>query len=196
MRRYFPFTALAQPRRGNVLMLAGAMLALGLAAGAMVRPALTPGGAAVEPALAAVSGAEPTQADIPIAHRLDPNIVYPAVVLRVIDGDTFEARVRVWPGLDVDTKVRLRGVDAAELHARCASELEQAQAARVELEKILGEGGVTISWVGIDKYGGRVDASIATRGTADVSAALLNDGFVRAYDGGKRGSWCGKNRSQ
>ncbi len=195
MRRYFPFAALAQPRRGNVLMLAGAMLALGLAAGAMVRPALTPQsfmqhGAAVEPALAAVSGAEPTQADIPIAHRLDPNIVYPADVLRVIDGDTFEARVRVWPGLDVDTKVRLRGVDAAELHARCASELEQAQAARVELEKILSEGGVTISRVGVDKYGGRVDATIATRGTADVSAALLNGGFARAYDGGKRGSWC------
>ena len=192
MRRYFPFAALAQPRRANPLILAAAMLALGLAAGAMVRPALTPQsfmqhGAAVEPALAAVSGAELTQADIPIAHRLDPSIVYPADVLRVIDGDTFEARVRVWPGLDVDTKVRLRGVDAAELHARCASELEQAQAARVELEKILGEGGVTISRVGVDKYGGRVDATIATRGTADVSAALLNGGFARAYDGGTEG---------
>jgi endonuclease YncB( thermonuclease family) len=191
MRRYFPFAALAQPRRANPLILAAAMFALGLAAGAMVRPALTPSGAAVEPALAAVSGAEPTPADIPIAHRLDPSIVYPADVLRVIDGDTFEARVRVWPGLDVDTKVRLRGVDAAELHARCASELEQAQAARVELEKILAEGGVTISRVGIDKYGGRIDATIATRGTADVSAALLNGGFARAYDGGRRGSWCG-----
>ena len=44
---------------------------------------------------------------------------------RIIDGDTFEARVQVQPELDVDTKVRLRGVDAAELHARCASELEQ-----------------------------------------------------------------------
>ena len=99
--------------------------------------------------------------------------------------------MRVWPGLDVDTKVRLRGVDAAELHARCASELGQAQAARAALEKILSEGGVTISRVGVDKYGGRVDATIATRGTADVSAALLNGGFARAYDGGKRGSWCG-----
>ena len=130
-------------------------------------------------------------ADIPLAHRLDPSIVYPAEVIRIIDGDTFEARVRVWPGLDVDTKVRLRGVDAAELHARCASELEQAQAATVALAKILSEGGVTISRVGIDKYGGRVDATIATRTTADVSAALLTGGFARAYDGGRRGSWCG-----
>ena len=58
-------------------------------------------------------------------------------MIRIIDGDTFEARVRVWPGLDVDTKVRLRGIDAAELHARCASELDQAQAARAALETIL-----------------------------------------------------------
>ncbi len=192
MRRYFPFAALAQPRRANPLVLAAAMFALGLAAGAMVRPSLAPRGVGpIEPALAAVSANEPVTTDIPLAHRLDPRIVYPADVLRVIDGDTFEAQVRVWPGLDVDTKVRLRGVDAAELHARCASELEQAQAASTALEKILGEGGVTISRVGVDKYGGRVDAMIATRATADVSAALLAGGFARAYDGGKRGSWCG-----
>src|SRR5579862_1645501 len=187
VRRTFPFAVLAQPRRGNALMIAAAMFAFGLAAGALVRPSLSAHEATpVEAAMAAVSGAEPPPPDIPIAHRLDPSIVYPAEVLRVIDGDTFEARVRVWPGLDVDTKVRLRGVDAAELHARCASELAQAQAARTALEKILSEGGVTISRVGIDKYGGRVDAMIATRNTADVSAALLNGGFARAYDGGKR----------
>jgi endonuclease YncB( thermonuclease family) len=112
-------------------------------------------------------------------------------MLRVIDGDTFEARVRVWPGLDVDTKVRLRGIDAAELHARCPDELAKAQAARAALQSLLAEGGVTISRVGVDKYGGRVDATIATRNTADVSAAMLKGGFARAYDGGKRGSWCG-----
>ena len=33
---------------------------------------------------------------------------YPANVLYVIDGDTFEARVRIWPGTEVTTKVRLR----------------------------------------------------------------------------------------
>ena len=191
MRRYFPFAALAQPRRANLLFAVAATFALGVAVGAGVRPSLQSGAAPIEPALATASASEPTTADIPLAHRLDPNIVYPAEALRVIDGDTFEARVRVWPGLDVDTKVRLRGVDAAELHARCASELEQAQAARAALKKILAEGAVTVSRVGVDKYGGRVDATIATRGTADVSAALLGGGFARAYDGGKRGSWCG-----
>jgi len=90
-------------------------------------------------------------------------LAYPAEVIRVIDGDTFEARVRVWPGLDVDTKVRLRGIDAAELHARCADELAQAQAARAALQTILAQGGVAISQVGIDTYGGRVDAQYRRR---------------------------------
>lgn len=193
MRHTFPFARFAQPRRANPMLCGALVFAVGLAAGAWLRPpAMTQG--AAEAAFAAASPATPMaplSSDMPLARRLDPNIVYPAEVIRVIDGDTFEARVRVWPGLDVDTKVRLRGIDAAELHARCDSELAQAQAARAALERILSEGGLTLSRVGIDKYGGRIDASIATRGTADVSAALLSGGFARAYDGGRRGSWCG-----
>jgi hypothetical protein len=34
---------------------------------------------------------------------------HPAEVLRVLDGDTFEARVRVWPGLEVTTKIQQGG---------------------------------------------------------------------------------------
>ncbi len=194
MRHSIPFASLAQPRRANPLICGALLFGFGLGAGAWLRPAL-PAQGATEPALAAVSPAAestvPAAFEMPLAHRLAPTIVYPAELIRVIDGDTFEARVRVWPGLDVDTKIRLRGVDAAELHARCDSELAQAQAARAALARILDAGGLTISRVGIDKYGGRVDATIATRDTADVSAALLNGGFARAYDGGRRGSWCG-----
>jgi len=122
--------------------------------------------------------------------RFDVQLAYPAEVLRVIHGDTFEARVRVWPGLDVNTKVRLCNVDAPELHARCADEYVRAEAARAALETILAAGSITISRVGIDKYGGRVDALVATRDTADVSPALLNGGWARSYDGGRRGTWC------
>jgi micrococcal nuclease len=188
---HLSFAAVSEPHWG-VSIVAGAMFALGLLAGGFVGPLLTNNRATgpVEPALAA-RGDEAVQPSAPISKRLDPGLVYPAEFLRIIDGDTFEARVRVWPGLDVDTKVRLRGIDAAELHARCDDERVKAEAARTALETILAEGGLTISQVGIDKYGGRVDATIATRNTADVSAAMLNGGFARSYDGGKRGSWCG-----
>jgi len=150
MRHLF-FTALAHSRRGNGVIVAAAIFALGLAAGAMVRPAAAPLPAPIEPALAAAAVSAPAAPTMPIAHRLDSAPVYPAEVLRIIDGDTFEARVRVWPGLDVDTKVRLRDIDAAELHARCADELTKAQAARTALETILADGDVAISRVGVDK---------------------------------------------
>jgi len=186
------FAFSAHGRRSNVLFVAGATFMFGVLMGATVGPVLTHRATApVEPALAAARDSGPVTSDTPLARRLDPLLVYPAEVLRIIDGDTFEARVRVWPGLDVDTKVRLRGIDAAELHARSGDERLKAEAARTALETILSEGSVTISQVGIDKYGGRVDATIATRNTADVSAAMLNGGWARSYDGGKRGSWCG-----
>jgi endonuclease YncB( thermonuclease family) len=187
-----PLTAPGIPRRRGLFVAAGMVFALGVVTGASMRPMLPSGGSSpVATAFAAATDALPAEPEVPMAKRLSPDLSYPAEVLRVIDGDTFEARVRVWPGLDVDTKVRLRDIDAAELHARCADELAKAQTARTALQSILAAGGVTVSHVGIDKYGGRVDASIATRGTTDVSAAMLAGGFARAYDGGRRGSWCG-----
>jgi endonuclease YncB( thermonuclease family) len=116
---------------------------------------------------------------------------HPAEVLRVVDGDTFEARVRIWPGVDITTKVRLRGIDAPEMHARCERERSNALAARNELTRILSEGSVGIARVTQDKYGGRVDAEVSTAGTGDVAAALLAGGTVRAYSGNRRTNGCG-----
>ena len=45
--------------------------------------------------------------------------VTPSMSIRTIDGDTFEARVHLEPGLDLNTRVRLRGIDAPELKASC-----------------------------------------------------------------------------
>jgi len=120
----------------------------------------------------------------------NPSIRQPVEVLRTIDGDTFEARVHLWPGLEMTTRVRLRGIDAPELTARCIGEGQMAQQASAALKALLDEGGVTIFNVGPDKYNGRVVADAATRVTPNVSAALLNAGHVRRYGGGHRGGWC------
>jgi endonuclease YncB( thermonuclease family) len=111
-------------------------------------------------------------------------------VLRVIDGDTFEARVRAWPGIDITTRVRLRGIDAPELGgARCADERTKAEAARDALKTMLAEGDVVVMRVGIEKYG-RALADAATRATPDVSAAMLANGLARPYAGSRRQGWC------
>ena len=159
--------------RGAALLATLAAFAAGATAGMLLAPA----GRSAEPTM-------PAQAASLVRSG------YSAEVLRVIDGDTFEARVRVWPGMDITTKVRLRGIDAPEMRARCANEREKALAARDALARILLQGAVGVAYVGQDKYSGRVDAKVSTVETADVSAALLAGGYARAYDGGRRLSWC------
>ncbi len=162
---------------GGVPVWAVACFAAGLAVGALAAPGLA--GRAAESVAAAPA----------------PNGIlrsgHPAEVLRVFDGDTFEARVRIWPGMDVTTRVRLRGIDAPEMSARCAGERSKAEAARDALLRLLNEGSVAVSHIGQDKYGGRVDANVSTARTGDVSAALIERGLVRRYAGGKREGWCG-----
>jgi len=143
--------------------------------------------------------------DAPMAGSVSPDVeitasipttavfgrgIYPAEVLRISDGDTFEARVQVWPGIAITTLVRLRGIDTPELKARCTEERIKAEAARAKLASILAEGVVELSRVGLDKFGGRIDAAASTRSTPDVSAAILKAGLGRSYSGGRRDGWC------
>ena len=175
---------LALPRYGGALLFAAAAFAIGLTTGAMIVPGTA-------------SRAPETVAPAPARSDLVPSQLrtgYPAELLRVIDGDTFEARVRIWPGTDVTTKVRMRSIDAPEMKARCDDERVMALASRDALARFLNEGSIAISNVGQDKYGGRVDADVSTRQTVDVGAAMLNAGMARRYAGGRRESWCDAQR--
>ncbi|HEY0235194.1 MAG TPA: thermonuclease family protein [Afipia sp.] len=118
------------------------------------------------------------------------DVRHPVEVIRALDGDTFEARVHLWPGLDMTTRVRLRGIDAPELKAGCPQELDMARTASDALDAMLAQGEVTIFNIGPDKYNGRVVADAATKQTPNVSAALLAAGYARSYGGGRRGGWC------
>jgi endonuclease YncB( thermonuclease family) len=113
----------------------------------------------------------------------------PVEVVRLSDGDTFVARVRVASGADVEERVRLRGIDRPEMSARCRDEYVKAVAARDALGALLRQGGVSVSEIGRDRYG-RMLARVSTRDTADVSRALLAAGHGRPYEGGRRESWC------
>jgi endonuclease YncB( thermonuclease family) len=159
------------PQPGRLWLAAAAIFAAGAVLGAMI--------VAPDP-----------PASRPPSTLPAPSLSYPAQVLRVIDGDTFEARVNLWPGLDVTTRVRLRGIDAPEMKARCSDERVRAEAARDALRVLLDQGEVGIAHVTLDKYGGRVVADASTAATPDVSAALLDAGHARRYAGGHRDGWC------
>ena len=175
------FLSIRQRDRTGVPVLAAACFAAGLTVGALVAPVIA--SRAVEPVEAVTVSTTNSLPGLRGGHAAD--------VLRVLDGDTFEARVNIWPGMQITTRVRLRGIDAPEMSARCVDERIKAEAARDALVRILNEGSVGISRIGQDKYGGRVDADVSTARTADVSAALAERGLVRRYAGGKRESWCG-----
>ncbi len=111
-------------------------------------------------------------------------------VLRVVDGDTFVAEARVWPGHAVTVSVRIRGIDAPEIRSRCAAERAAARRARAVLGRLLGDGPVTVSNIGGDKYYGRVLADVTTAGGEDVGPAMLRLGAARAYGGKTRQKMC------
>ena len=116
------------------------------------------------------------------------------LVLRVIDGDTLEARIALWPGLEVTTVVRLAGIDTPERRARCAEERAAAEAATVALRELVeaARGRVCLSDVEPGTYRGRVAARVWLPDDAlEAAEALLVAGHGRRYDGTtRRRGWC------
>lgn len=115
-------------------------------------------------------------------------MIYAAVVTAVLDGDTFNAKVEVWPNVQVTTAIRLAGVDAPELKGQCAAERTAAKAAQRRLAELL-VGQIHLSRVKPDKYAGRVDAVVTVDGKA-IGEILVAEGHARVYTGGARGGWC------
>ena len=111
-------------------------------------------------------------------------------VVRVLDGDTVAVRVHVWIGEDIETHVRLAGIDAPELHGKCGKERRMAVAARDALVKMAGDK-IELTDIRLEKYAGRVMAHAATPDVPDISARMVAEGFARPYHGEKRGAWCG-----
>jgi len=112
-----------------------------------------------------------------------------AEVVHVIDGDTFEATAQIWLGESIAVRVRIAGIDAPELHARCDDEYRRAIAARDYLARRIEGGSVRLSQVRNDKYGGRVDADVSDA-KGDIGEAMIAKKLARPYAGGRRGGWC------
>lgn len=112
-----------------------------------------------------------------------------AHVERVVDGDTIDVKADIWLEQSLTVRVRIEGVDAPEIEARCETERERAEAARDFLARRIGGGEVRLTQVVYDKYGGRVRAAVSDH-EGDIASALLARGLVRPYHGGKRQPWC------
>ncbi len=113
-----------------------------------------------------------------------------ARVLQVLDGDTFVADALVWPGHTVRVNIRIRGIDAPEMKARCVAERQAAERARDTLAELLRDGAVALSNISGAKYYGRVLADVSTGNGQSVAPIMLGEKLVRPYGGGRRAPWC------
>lgn len=114
----------------------------------------------------------------------------PAEVVEVVDGDTLRVRAQIWLDQTVETRVRLTGIDAPELHnSSCDAEREAGERARTRLAQLAQSRLVVLEDIRPDKYGGRVLARV--RGpNGDLGRDMLEDGYALPYSGSNRGKWC------
>ena len=120
-------------------------------------------------------------------------------VVRVVDGDTVAVDASAdLPAELADLRVRLRGVDTPEKggRAKCPVERDAGQAATAFTEKAVADASAIVvrdpKW---GKWGGRVIADLVLDDRS-LSAGLIAAGHGRAYDGGRRGSWCPQLQTQ
>lgn len=115
-----------------------------------------------------------------------------ADVLSVHDGDTMSVVTYPWPGLEIFTQIRVRGIDTPEIgsHARCDLEAKQAEAAhQFTLAFITGKR-ITIGDLEPDKYGDRVVASVYANGMNLTTEILKHPDLAYAYNGDTKKAWC------
>lgn len=97
---------------------------------------------------------------------------YQASVVRVIDGDSIEVDVRLFPGLTQRVSLRLVGVNTAERRGPECEVLAGAAATRFTEAWLTGATELTLSDVRPDKYGGRVLGRLRRADGEDLARAL------------------------
>jgi endonuclease YncB( thermonuclease family) len=114
---------------------------------------------------------------------------YKAELVRVIDGDTIDVTIELWPGLTQRARIRLEGVNTPEKRTRLQCEKKAGIAATEFTQAFVDKGAITVDGVRNGKFAGRVLGKVFVDGNS-LSDALLVSGHARHYSGGKRLPWC------
>jgi len=107
-------------------------------------------------------------------------------VLKVVDGDTIDVRIKVLPvDLDIlaDLRIRMEGINAWESRTRDAAEKKLGLAAKKRLAELVTTP-ISVCLSGKGKYGRWLGTLF--NGDTDINQQLIDEGHAHAYDGGKR----------
>ena len=111
---------------------------------------------------------------------------YNAEVLRVVDGDTLDARIDLGFDVHVKKRIRLHGIDTWESRTRDAEEKKKGLAAKARLVELLqsDEGKFKLMSYGVGKFGrvlGEIEVS-----AGNVCDILIKEGHSYSYFGGNK----------
>lgn len=115
-------------------------------------------------------------------------------VTSIYDADTFRVNIKGYPPIVGERiPIRILGIDAPELRGKCESEKIAARKAKKHTVNELRTAKVIeLKDIQRGKYF-RILAHVFVDGK-NLGKELIKAGHARAYDGGKRGSWCILNK--
>lgn len=115
-----------------------------------------------------------------------------AEVTSIYDADTFRANIREWPAVVGErVPIRVNGVDAPEIRGKCEAEkLAAREAKQFTVAMLRGAKDIELRNIQRGKYF-RLLADVYVDGR-NLTAALIDAGHARPYDGGAREGWCGR----
>lgn len=116
---------------------------------------------------------------------------YEAEIIRIIDGDTVDVSVALWPGLWAEYSVRVKGIDAPELfRPDCEAEKIWAIEAREQAERLYPSGLIVqLRDVTYDAFAGRVVAELR-RWRSDRWLSFAHEMGVEWYPDQDPVPWC------
>jgi micrococcal nuclease len=106
---------------------------------------------------------------------------YNATITHVVDGDTVDAFIDLGFGIHHVLRLRLNGIDTPEVSSQAGRD------ARDYVRTLLEGKAVVLTTFKPDKYG-RYLADIVVNGI-DFNASLVEQGYAREYDGGRKAAW-------
>ena len=130
-----------------------------------------------------LSNTEAQGSELPQAN-MDSHCFEVDEVLKVVDGDTIDVRLRLLPfSLLNDIRIRMEGINAWESRTRDLEEKKLGLAAKERLTE-LTQKEVTVCLSERGKYGRGIGTLFS--GAVNINQQLVDEGHAHIYDGGKR----------
>ena len=112
---------------------------------------------------------------------------YNIELLRVVDGDTIDAKIDLGFNVSVKKRVRFLGVNAPESRTRDLEEKARGLAAKDRVKQLLeGSNRIQLESHGVGKYGRCLGELFVKDHDTSVNELLKENGHAYEYHGGKK----------